>query len=144
VNRSMRFAPLSGGPSARLRFVVWYFAVTGGLMLVFLVFGLAHAAVVPGSGNRAALMGNPFGPALAIVFCGVVLLVAWLLHHGRREGAILAALLLLRSVAGALLGGQWLTLDMALDVIGLVLIASIWGELQPFARSKVAAERRVT
>lgn len=141
MNRTMRFAPISGGPSGRLRLVTWYFATTAGLMILFLVLGLVHAAVVPGSEVRAGLVARPTSPLIALALYALLLLTARLLHHGLRAGAVLGALLLMRSIVRAALSGEWLTLDLATNVIGLVLIISIWGELRGNERAQSHASR---
>lgn len=127
MSSPLRTRPLPG--TGRLGIVTAYFAVTG-VASAAVTVGIGAAAVARSLGWRI----TPPNPVVA--FLGGVLLTvglirtSYLLQRRRKEGAELAALCLVGSVAASFgaRGVEWLALGIPL--LGLGLLASVWRYLE--------------
>jgi hypothetical protein len=120
----------SGGPSARLRLVTAYYGLSAGL------FGVAIAAIavyaaVAGGAARVLFVEHPWRAVTAAAVCLSMVQTWRLLRDRRRSGAIAAAIPVLIGIVSQFRSSApigWLSL--AESVVGLLLLATVWGELE--------------
>jgi hypothetical protein len=123
------FAPLSEGPSARLRVVAGYFTLSA--LLTFALVLLALVAVLSGRppAVREQARAHPIVPVINLTVAALLFAVGALLRRRARVGGMLALLGFAPPLIARLLGRPVSTITLALSAIGIVLVASIWSEL---------------
>jgi hypothetical protein len=122
-------APLSMLPSTRLRLLVGYFAVSGGVAVLTGV-AAAIAALVGAPGIELERRAQLLSPLILALF-GVAWLAISRLLHRRRGAARWWALTALLLPVTSWVQGTVVTLgSMLLMLMGLALLASVWGELR--------------
>lgn len=126
--RRREFAPVSGAPSARLRFVTGYFALWGALSLAMLVIGVG-AAAARDHVVLAVLRAHPFGPLVRVAITLLMLGTADLFSKRSRLGGVTALLVFFAPVFQRLIGEAVSNLGLVAGLVGLLLTVSVWGEL---------------
>ena len=125
---AVRFAPLSGGPSTRLRLAAGYFTASGALTLALLAAGLAGAALGHPAAT-AALRAQPLGPGLRLASALLMLGAGRLIARRSRGGGALAVALLVPPVLSALAGHAVPRAALAVAVVGVGVVLSVWREV---------------
>ena len=134
MTHARRFAPISSDRSNRLELVAAYFALNGVIVLGVLLFGLVHALFSRTSDVRALLVADPLGTTLGAVMGCIYFLVAWQLFQRRRGAGITAVVLLALPLLVWALGARVDGATVVVSSVGLLLIRSAWGELEPDSR----------
>ena len=126
--KTLRFAPISGAQSSTLRLAAGWFFLNGGLLILIVLAGVT--AVLLGKFT----VEGPFQVASAVLTAVVGAGSIWtgrLLGRGKRVGAYLGFFLILLSPAARLLQRiPQVRMDLVLSAIGIVVLASIWRELE--------------
>lgn len=127
MKRSLEFAPLSGGPSGRLRLASGYFVFTGAVtILVTVVSAIAIAAgTVPWQGPAVLL-----GIAINLTLGALYVLIGRMLARRSRKAGIAAIALLALPLIELALGGRASHFAVLLSLIGLAVMLSVWDELR--------------
>jgi hypothetical protein len=125
----MRFAPLSAAPSARLRFAVWFFRASAVLVALRLLIWLI--AYPFGWHIRVPL----FWPiTLNVTISGAAIaLNLWIanaLSSRRMVGFWIAIVMVGLALVATVRRGSLLTLSAAWAMALVLVVASVWGELQ--------------
>lgn len=122
------FAPVSGGPSGRLRFAAWYFAFVGVSTLLLLI--LALVTVARGDARvRQALIAHPMGLLIRSATALLLLGTSYLLYQKSRLGGMFAIILFLPPIIGRVLGEPVSKLGLAIAIVGMIIMLSVWREL---------------
>lgn len=123
------FAPLSTQPSSRLRLLVGFFAISGGfavLSAVVVVMAVLANRLDIGVGRPTLLWSAPLFFLAGLAW----LAIARLLHHQRRAARWWALAALLLPVLNWLQGTAMTVGGLLLMLVGVLLVASVWGELR--------------
>lgn len=119
----------SDSPSVRLRLVTGYYAVLASVMTIGLsTLALTAVAMQPA---RDAFLEHPWRAATTAAVCLSMVQTYRLLRDRRRSGVIAAGIPVALGVANQLVRsapGGWLSLSGSL--LGLILLATIWNELE--------------
>jgi hypothetical protein len=137
--RAARFASLSRGSSARRRVVAGYFTLSGILTLSLALMALMAALFGRPATVRAQVFAHPIVPMLNLTLAVLLLLVGELLRRRSRAGGILALISFVPPLLAQILGHSASILSTGLALLGIVLVGSIWSELD--ARSGVRNAR---
>jgi uncharacterized membrane protein YhaH (DUF805 family) len=124
-----KIAPFSVQPSSRLRLLVGFFAICGGIGVVAAV-ALA-ISVVTNPSDIGARRPTLLWTALLFFLSGLAwLAISRLLHHRRRTAGWWALAALLLPVLSWFQGTGMSVGGGLLLLVGLVLVVSVWGELR--------------
>ncbi|MEO9019107.1 MAG: hypothetical protein ABI314_01250 [Gemmatimonadaceae bacterium] len=122
------FAPVSGGPSARLRFAAGYFMFMGTfnvLLILFVLVMLARGHAV----LRQTVVTHPAGLLIRAASVVLLLVTGYLLYERSRLGGIFAVLLFLPAIIGRAVGEHISMSEVVTAVVGLIIVVSVWREL---------------
>ena len=112
----------------RLTAVVWYFQATGCIALIIAGFELTPFAARNATLQRV-LIDHPLAPLVLLGSGMCSLAIAWALNHRRRSGAIAALVWIAISMLVASGDRPLRVSSLALSVVGLFMISSIWRKL---------------
>ena len=121
----------SGGPSGRLRLITGYYAWSAGIVTVWLTVSTAVGVLSGLSAFVQVLIERPAPAAFAVLVCASTVQTYRLLRDRRRSGVIAAAIPVVLSVANHFLRNApvgWL--NLLVSVVGLILLATVWNELE--------------
>ena len=131
---AIRFAPVSRGPSTRLRLAAGYFTLSGAVTLALLAIALGSAALGPPAA-AALLRAHPLAPVLRLASALLLLWTGRLLARGSRRGGALAVALLVPPLVAALAGQPVPTSSLVVGVVGVLVVLSVWRDLDAGARA---------
>lgn len=139
-DRLRDFAPISSGPSTRLRLVAGYFTLSGILALAFTLMAVAAVLLGKPPGLRSQVRAHPVLPLVNFAVAALMVAVGELLRRRSRLGGVLALVAFAPPLVARALGRPVTTLTLILSAVGALLVLSVWRELHPIeARARRAA-----
>ena len=125
------FAPVSSANSGGLRLASGYFILTGVLTIVFMC--ALVVAVLLRTEVAAPVVKHPlsfsFGVAIQVATGAGWIYTGMLLNRRSRVGGILAVMIMLLPLLSAMASVSIGTSTLVFSVLGLIVIASVWNEL---------------
>lgn len=127
TSRAFRFAPISDEPSTGLRLASGYFLLTGAFGVIGTTIALLSLGSLAGGAARRAVAA---GVAINLAFCAAHVWTGLRLADRSRRGGRVAIALLATPLLNVMLGNPPSALAIAMMVVGIAIVVSVWGELR--------------